>query len=101
MPFAVIGGKTPLKMWSGKHAQDYDSIGVLSCLFYYHIKNDKLDPCARKCIFMGFKFGVKDYKLWDLEDKKFMYSRDVTFDEASMLNASSSEQVENKTNESL
>ena len=50
---------------------------------------------------MGFKGGVKCFKLWDLENKKFVYSRDVTFDEASMLKASSSQQVENKTNETL
>ncbi|KAH9650169.1 hypothetical protein KPL70_026264 [Citrus sinensis] len=50
---------------------------------------------------MGFKGGVKGFKLWDLEDKKFVCSRDVTFDEASMIKASSSQQVENKTKEVL
>ncbi|KAH9779099.1 Integrase catalytic domain-containing protein [Citrus sinensis] len=68
---------------------------------YYHVKDDKLDPRARKAIFVGLKGGVKGFKLWDLEDKKFMCSRDVTFDEASMMKASSSQQVENKTKEVL
>ncbi|KAH9656608.1 hypothetical protein KPL70_022746 [Citrus sinensis] len=68
---------------------------------YYHVKDSKLDPRARKAIFVGFKGGVKGFKFWDLEDKKFVCSRNVTFDEASMMKASSSQQVENKTKEVL
>ena len=60
-----------------------------------------MDLHARKTIFVGFKDGIKGFKLWDLEDKKFICSRDVTFDEASMMKASSSQQVENKTTEVL
>ncbi|KAH9793687.1 hypothetical protein KPL71_004622 [Citrus sinensis] len=71
------------------------------CLAYYHVKEGKLDPRARKAIFVGFKGGVKGFKLWDFEDKKFVCSRDVTFDEASMMKASSSQQAENKTTEIL
>ncbi|KAH9684587.1 hypothetical protein KPL70_013604 [Citrus sinensis] len=101
LPSAAIGGKTPMEMWSGKHAQDYDSFRIFGCPAYYHVKDGKLDPHARKAIFVGFKGGVKGFKLWDLKDKKFVCSRDVTFDEASMLKASSSQQVENKTKEVL
>ncbi|KAH9782763.1 retrovirus-related pol polyprotein from transposon TNT 1-94-like protein [Citrus sinensis] len=101
LPSAAIGGKTPMKMWSEKYAQDYDSLRVFGCPAYYHVKDGKLDPRARKAIFMGFKGGVKGFKLWDLEDKKFVCSKDVTFDEVSMMKASSSQQVENKTTEVL
>ncbi|KAH9782773.1 retrovirus-related pol polyprotein from transposon TNT 1-94-like protein [Citrus sinensis] len=101
LPSAAIGGKTPMEMWSRKHAQDYDSLRVFGCPAYYHVKDGKLDPRARKSIFVGFKGGVKGFKLWDLEDKKFVCSRDVTFDEASMIKASSFQQVENKTTEVL
>ncbi|KAH9733924.1 retrovirus-related pol polyprotein from transposon TNT 1-94-like protein [Citrus sinensis] len=101
LPSAVIGGKTPMEMWSGKHAQDYDSLRIFRCPAYYHVKDGKLNSRARKAIFVGFKGGVKGFKLWDLEDKKFVCSRDVTFDEASMMKASSSQQVENKTKEVL
>ncbi|KAH9660217.1 hypothetical protein KPL70_024138 [Citrus sinensis] len=101
LPSAAIGGKTPMEMWSGKHAQDYNSLRVFGCPAYYHVKDGKLDTRARKFIFVGFKGGVKGFKLWDLEDKKFVCSRDVTFDEASMIKASSSQQVENKTTEVL
>ena len=85
-----------MKIWSGKHAQDYDSLRIFGCSAYYH---GKLDPRARKTIFVGFKGGVKGFKLWDFEDKKFVCSRDVTFDEASIMKTSSSPQVENKTKE--
>ncbi|KAH9706402.1 hypothetical protein KPL70_012195 [Citrus sinensis] len=101
LPSAAIGGKTPMEMWSGKYAQDYDSLRVFGCPAYYHVKDGKLDPRARKAIFVGFKGGVKGFKLWDLEDKKFVCSRDVTFNETSMMKASSSQQVENKTKEVL
>ncbi|KAH9669066.1 Integrase catalytic domain-containing protein [Citrus sinensis] len=101
LPSAEIGGKTPMEIWSGKHAQDYNSLRIFECPTYYHVKDGKLNPRARKAIFVGFKGGVKGFKLWDLKDKKFVCSRDVTFDEVSMIKASSFQQVENKTKEVL
>jgi len=82
LPSSVIGGKTPLKVWSGKAAQDYDSLRVFGCPAYYHVKEDKLDLRAKKGVFVGFKRGIKGYKIWDPKDRKFVLSRDVTFDEA-------------------
>ena len=38
-----------------------------------------------KCIFLGYKFGVKGYKLWCLKTKKLVVSRDVIFYETSMI----------------
>ncbi|KAH9800313.1 Histidinol dehydrogenase [Citrus sinensis] len=101
LPSTAIGGKTPMEMWSEKHAQDYNSLRIFGCLAYYHVKYGKLDPRARKAIFVEFKGGVKSFKFWDLEDKKFVCSRDVIFNEASMMKSSSSQQVENKTKEVL
>jgi len=45
-------------------------------------------------VIVGFKKGVKSYKIWDSMDKKFILSRDVTFDEASMVKPTGSQQVE-------
>jgi len=61
----VIGGKIPLEVWSGKAAQDYDSLRVFGCPAYYHAKEDKLDLRAKKGVFVGFKRGIKGYKIWD------------------------------------
>jgi len=66
---SVIGGKTPLEVWSGKTAQDYDSLRVFRYPPYYHVKEVKLDPRAKKCVFVGFKKGVKGYKIGDPKDK--------------------------------
>jgi len=61
---------------------------------HYHVKEDKLDPRVKKEVFVGFKRGIKGYKIWDPKDKKFVLSRDVTFDKASMLKPTISQQVE-------
>ena len=82
---SAIGGKTPLEAWSGKVIQDYDLLRVFGCPAFYHVKKDKLDPKKKKGVFIGFKKGIKGYKFWGPKDKKFILSRDVTFDEASMV----------------
>ena len=91
LPFAAIGAKTPMEMWYGKHAQDYDYLHIFGCPTYYYVKDGKLDPRARKAIFVGFKGKVKCFQIWNLEDKKFVCSRDVTFDEVSKMKALSSQ----------
>ena len=40
-----------------------------------------MDKKAEKCIFIGYKDGLKGYKLWNPETKKVVYSRDVVFRE--------------------
>ena len=47
-------------------------------------------------MFVGFKKGVKCYKIWDPKNKKFALSRDVTFDEASMVKLTNSQPVESE-----
>ena len=42
-------------------------------------KRRKLDNKARKCIFVGYKGGIKGYKLWNPVTRKIVYSRDVVF----------------------
>ncbi|KAG6420222.1 hypothetical protein SASPL_116742 [Salvia splendens] len=74
------------EVWSGKPATDYDSLRIFGSIAYYHVTESKLDPRAKKALFLGFSAGVKGYRLWCLESKKTIVSRDVTFDESSMLN---------------
>ena len=85
LPSSAIGGKIPLEVWSRKTAADYDLLRVFSCPAYYHVKEDKLDPRAKKRLFIEFKKGIKGFKIWDPTDIKFIFSRDVTFDETFML----------------
>ena len=77
-------------------AHDYDSLRVFGYLVYYHVKEDKLDPRAKKGVFTGFKRRIKGYKIWDPKDRKFVLSRDVTLDEASMMKPTNTQQVESE-----
>ena len=36
-----------------------------------------MDNKAEKCIFIGYKDGLKVYKIWNPVTKKIVYSRDV------------------------
>ncbi|KAI4331921.1 hypothetical protein L6164_016867 [Bauhinia variegata] len=85
LPSAALKGKTPLEVWSGKPAYDYDSLRVFGSTAYYHVKESKLDPRAKKALFMGVTSGVKGFRLWCLSSKKIISSKDVTFDESAML----------------
>jgi hypothetical protein len=57
---------------------------VFGCDDYLHVPKEnrsKLDNKAKKCIFMGYKDGMKGYKIWNPETKKIVYSQNVTFRE--------------------
>jgi hypothetical protein len=57
---------------------------VFGCDAYVHVPKEnrsKLDNKVEKCIFIGYKYGVKGYNLWNPETKKIVYSRDVVFRE--------------------
>ena len=69
---------------------------VFGCPTYSHVKEDKLHPRARKCVFVGFKKSVKGYKVWDSKDKKFILSKVITFDEISIIKATNSQYVKSK-----
>ena len=61
---------------------------IFRCPSYVHIpieERSKLDSKSKKCIFLGFEKGVKGYKLWDPVAQKVVISRDVVFDENSMI----------------
>ncbi|XP_071914022.1 uncharacterized mitochondrial protein AtMg00710-like [Coffea arabica] len=61
LPSSAIGGKTPLDVWFGKPATDYDSLCIFGSSAYYHVNESKLDSRAKKALFMGFNVGIKGY----------------------------------------
>ncbi|MBE2321334.1 hypothetical protein DVA67_035795, partial [Solirubrobacter sp. CPCC 204708] len=85
LPSTALNGKTPLEVWSGNPATDYDHLHIFGCPAYFHVTESKLEPRAKKAVFLGFKEGVKGYRLWCPESKKIVMSRDVTFDESVMM----------------
>ena len=60
-PSTALNFKTPEEVWSG-HPPSYDRLRVFGCSAYVHVKKDKLESRAVKCIFLGYPEGVKGYR---------------------------------------
>ena len=84
-PHTGIHLKTPCEMWSGNPA-DYSNLKFFGCPVYYHINEGKLEPRARKGVFLGYGDGVKGYRIWSPSENRVIISRNVVFDENSMFN---------------
>jgi hypothetical protein len=75
-PSSTLGDKTPQEVWTGKEPS-LTHLKVFGCDAYVHVPKEnrsKLDKKAEKCIFIGYKDGLKGYKLWNPETKKVVYS---------------------------
>ncbi|KAG8473406.1 hypothetical protein CXB51_035701 [Gossypium anomalum] len=72
---------------------------IFGCPAYAHVDNGKLEPRSIKCVFLSYKAGVKGYKLWCPENRKVVISRDVVFDETTMLPNLSLKDFSNKENQ--
>jgi hypothetical protein len=71
-----LDDKTPNEVWSGKKTS-LQHLRVFGCDAYVHVPKEnrsKLNNKAEKCIFIGYKDGVKGYKICNLETKKIVYS---------------------------
>lgn len=58
-------------------------------MFYTHVpavKRDKLDHKSEVDIFLGYSNNSKGYRVYNLETKRILVSRDVKFDEVSKWN---------------
>lgn len=60
----VINLKRPKEVYHG-YSPDYFDLKIFSCLAYAHVKNGKLDPRSKKCIFLRYETqnDAKGYKL--------------------------------------
>jgi hypothetical protein len=54
---------------------------MLMCTF----KGENWIIKLKKCIFIGYKDGIKGYKIWSLVTKKIVYSQDVVFREVKTI----------------
>jgi hypothetical protein len=82
-PSSMLGDKTPQEVWTGTEPY-LAHIKVFGCDAYVHVPKEnknKLDKKVEKCIFIGYKDGLKGYKLLNPETKKVVYSQDVVFRE--------------------
>ena len=87
-----LENQTPFQCLFGKKS-DISHLKVFGCLSYVLVlsgQRRKLHARARKAIFVGYPDGVKGYKLYDIERKKFITSRDVQFYEENFVHADKS-----------
>jgi hypothetical protein len=86
----TVGNKlnvTPEQVWSGEKPS-VKHLRVFGCDAYVHVpKNDrtKMEAKAHKCIHLRYDEGKRGYRVYDMEAKKIIISRDVTFNEDSFL----------------
>lgn len=74
-PSPLLNNKTPFEILFGT-VPPYDTIKIFGCLCFSHNQKtmgDKFASRSRKCIFMGYPFGEKGWKLFDLNTKEFFY----------------------------
>ena len=82
-PSSMLYDKTPQDLWTGKKPS-LKHLKVFGCDAYVHVPKEnmsKLDKKVEKCIFIGYKHGLKSYKLQNPKTKKVVYSQDVVFRE--------------------
>ena len=82
-PSSMLEDKTPQEAWIGKKPSP-SHLRVFGCDAYVHVPEEKitkLDSKSEKCIFIGYKDGLKGYNLWNRVTRKVVYNRDVVFRE--------------------
>ena len=64
-PLSTVDDKTPHEVWTSKKPF-LTHLKVFCCDSYVHVPKEntsKLDKKVEKCIFIGYKDGLKGYKL--------------------------------------
>ena len=82
-PSKLLHDKTPFEMLYQRQPA-FEQLRVFGCLCYAHNQNhngDKFSSRSRRCIFIGYPYGKKGYRLYDLEKEECFTSRDVLFQE--------------------
>lgn len=71
-PYEILLGQTPI----------YSHIRIFGCLCYAHNRprqKNKFGEQSQKCVFVGYPFGKKGWRLYDLENEDYFESCDVVF----------------------
>lgn len=82
-PTPVLNGKTPYDILFHK-SPAYKHLRVFGCLCFastHHNRPTKFDARSTRCLFLGYPYGTKGYKVYDLDTGKTFISRDVLFHE--------------------
>ena len=83
LPMSNLSWKSPFELFYHQ-SPDYSTLRTIGCLsFAANVgEQDKFEARAHKCVLLGYSFGYKGYKLFDLHTKKIFHSRDVLFQES-------------------
>ncbi|KAI5428719.1 hypothetical protein KIW84_033637 [Lathyrus oleraceus] len=82
-PSSISKGKSPYEILHG-HAPCYTHLCVFGSLCFarnQHTNGDKFATRSRRCVFVGYPYGQKGWRVYDLESHEFFVSRDVIFSE--------------------
>ncbi|MCO5594127.1 hypothetical protein L7F22_048148 [Adiantum nelumboides] len=83
------GSTTPYASWFGQ-SPDLSHLRIFGCPAYPFIPSplrNKLEPRACRLIFVGYgeRFGMKAYRLYNPENRRFSLSRSVYFNELALI----------------
>ncbi|CAH9100668.1 unnamed protein product [Cuscuta europaea] len=81
LPSPVLDNKSPYELLYNK-IPVYSQLRVFGCLCYTHEPNtggDKFAPRGVKCVFLGYAYSQKGWKVYDLQQRRNFVSRDIKF----------------------
>lgn len=79
----MLHGQIPYEILFGEQLT-YDRIWMFGCLYYAHKGTrcrNKFYERATRCLFLGFPYGQKGWKVFDLEREEYFVSSNIVFNE--------------------
>ena len=83
-PSRILNGKSPFEVWGGSKP-NVKHLRVFGTAAYAHVPKEqrrKLDDKAKLCFLTGVTDSASKYQLWCPEDKRFVWSSDIIFNES-------------------
>jgi len=87
-PTKAVKDKTPIEAWSGRKPSA-KHLRVFGSICYIHVpdqRRHKLEDKTIRGIFLGYSTQSKGYRVYNLQTKKLVISRDVEIDENASWN---------------